>query len=240
MTRALLFGVLLGLAASVDVVGAHEGHKPAPGAGVRAAYAFPIATPGSYQLPPIKRAAGGAVLDDAGRRHDLGKLLRGRTTVLAFIYTRCGDICPSAILDMSRLQDLAARDRRLSRQMQLVTMSFDPEHDAPGVMREFAAQWKSADQSAPNWLFLTAPDQTTIAPVLAAYNQWVDRNSDAASSGGPLSHIFRAFLIDRDGIIRNIYSLDFFDPELVVNDVRTLLLERIESQFGRPAEGAEK
>lgn len=237
MTRAFLFGVLLGVATFVDAADPHENHAQTPGAGARGAYAFPIAAPGSYQLPPIKQAAGGVVLDDAGRRHDLSELLRGRTTVLAFIYTRCGDVCPSATFDMSRLQDLAAQDRRLSSRMQLVTMSFDPEHDAPEVMREFAAQWRSADEAAPNWLFLTAPDLKTIAPVLAAYNQRVDRKSDAASPGGPLSHIFRAFLIDRGGMIRNIFSLDFFDPELVLNDVRTLLLE---SQAGGSAEGIEK
>ena len=61
--------------------------------------------------------------------------------------------------------------------------------------------------------------------MLAAYNQHVSAKPEAASPGGALSHIFRAFLIDRAGLIRNIYSLDFFDPELVLNDVRTLLLE---------------
>jgi hypothetical protein len=44
--------------------------------------------------------------------------------------------------------------------------SCDPEH---------AAQWRSAVQPALEWLFLTAPDQDTLAPVLAAYNQPVDR-----------------------------------------------------------------
>jgi hypothetical protein len=38
--------------------------------------------------------------------------------------------------------------------------------------------------------------------------------------------VFRAFLIDKAGLIRNIYSLDFFDPELVLNDVRTILMEK--------------
>ena len=61
--------------------------------------------------------------------------------------------------------------------------------------------------------------------MLAAYNQAVDAKADPASAGGPLSHVFRAFLIDRAGQVRNIYSLDFFDPKLVLNDVRTLLLE---------------
>jgi protein SCO1/2 len=127
----------------------------------------------------------------------------------------------------------------MSGRMRLVTMSFDPEHDTPEVMREFAAQWRSIDPASPEWLFLTAPDPAAIVPVLAAYNQRVDRKPDAASPGGPLSHIFRAFLIDHEGMIRNIYSLDFFDPELVLNDVRTLLLES-GSHSGHPVQGVTK
>lgn len=229
-TRALLFGAVL-FAFAADAA-AHEGHKHPPGSGGRSAYAFPMAAPGSYRLPPIKPAGRGAVLDDTGRPHDLGELFRDRTTVLAFIYTRCGDICPLAVSDMARLQDLAAKDPRLSRRTRLVAMSLDPEHDTTEVMRDFADQWRSADRAGPEWLFLTSPDAQAIAPVLAAYNQRVDRKHNPASPVGPLSHVFRAFLIDDKGVIRNIYSLDFFDPQLVLNDVRTLLLE------GGPAPGA--
>lgn len=238
MIRYLRAGAVLALGLAVEPggAGAHEGHAPPPGAGASAAYAFPMAAPGSYRLPPIRRAAGGAVLDEAGRRHDLAELLRGRATVLAFIYTRCGDVCPLATLNMAQLQDLAAKDRGLSGRARLVTMTFDPAHDTPEVMRSFAAPWKSADRAAPEWLFLTAPDREAIEPVLAAYNQPVAAKPDAASPGGPLNHVFRAFLIDRAGLVRNIYSLDFFDPALVLNDVRSLLLEG-EGEAGSRGEG---
>jgi cytochrome oxidase Cu insertion factor (SCO1/SenC/PrrC family) len=223
--------VALALAMALHTPAAHEGHKLPP-AGVRGPYAFPIAGPGTYRLPPIKRAAGGPVLDETGRRHDLADLVRGRIAVVAFIYTRCGDVCPAATLDMSQLQDLAAKDRHLAGRMRLITMSFDPEHDRPEVMREFAAQWRSGEPASPEWLFLTAPDRETVAPMLAAYNQQVDRKPHAASPGGPLNHIFRAFLIDREGLIRNIYSFEFFDPKLVLNDVQTVLVDRAATPRG--------
>jgi protein SCO1 len=214
---------------------AHEGHKPPPDAGAAASYAFPIPKPGSYRLPPIKPAGGGPVLDETGRRQDLADVLRGRATVLAFIYTRCGDVCPAATLQMSLLQDLAAKQRGVSERMRLVTMSFDPHHDTPPVMAEHAAHWRSQAGGAPEWLFLTAPDRPSLAPVLSAYNQTVEPKADAASATGPLQHIFRAFLVDRDGLIRNIYSLDFFDPKLVLADVQSLLLET-RGHSGRKAE----
>jgi cytochrome c peroxidase/protein SCO1/2 len=218
--RMILIGgaFALGLLAGPSAGNAHESHKQQAGTG--ASYAFPIAPPGSYRLPPIKRAVGGTVLDEKGHAHDLRDLFVGRTIVLAFIYTRCGDVCPVASLDMSLLQDLAAKDPQVASRLRLITMSFDPEHDTPEVMRDYAAQWRSADREAPEWLFLTARSTTSLAPMLAGYNQTIDRKPDEA-----FNHIFRAFLIDRYGRSRNIYSLDFFDPQLVLNDVRTLLLE---------------
>ncbi|MHB2205580.1 SCO family protein [Methylobacterium sp. CM6257] len=216
--------VLLGLAALAFSAAslAHDGHPPAR---PEAPAIFPIPPPGSYRLPPIKPAVDGTVLDETGHRRDLLGDASG-ITVLALIYTRCNDICPLASADMARLQDLAAKDPAVARRTRLVSLSFDPEHDTPEVMRSFAAAWRSADPAAPAWAFLTAPGRAELAPILAAYGQRVD-----TGPGGALNHVFRAYLIDPRGRVRNIYSLDFFEPALVLTDIRTLLLE--ESGSGR-------
>src|SRR3712207_9566389 len=87
------------------------------------------------------------------------------------MYTRCGDICPTATLQMSLLQDLAAPDQQLAGRVHLVSMSFDPDHDTPTIMAEHAAHWRSGEPGAPVWHFLTSPDRAALAPVLAAYDQ---------------------------------------------------------------------
>jgi hypothetical protein len=46
-----------------------------------------------------------------------------------------------------------------------------------------------------------------------------------ADSRGPLYHVLRVFLIDREGRIRDIHSSATLDPRLVLADVKTLLLE---------------
>ncbi len=204
----------------------NTGQATSPSAG----YAFALPEPGSYRLPGIRPAAGGRVLDERGQGHDLTDLLLGRITVLAFMYTRCGDVCPTATLQLSLLQDLAAKDARLAQRIRLVSMSFDPDHDTPEVLAEYAADWRSDEPGAPEWLFLTAPDRNTLAPVLAAYGQMVSAKSDPGTAGGPLYHIFRAFLVDASGQIRNIYSLDFLDPDLVLTDIRTLILDQEKDQ----------
>jgi protein SCO1 len=209
---------------------AHDLHKREPNArqptSPSTGYAFALPEPGSYRLPAVRPATGGSVLDETGRGHNLTDFLQGRITVLAFMYTRCGDLCPTATLQLSLLQDLVAKDQRLAQRMHLVSMSFDPDHDTPEVLAEYAAGWRSDETGAPEWLFLTAPDRSALTPILAAYGQTVSAKPDPDAAGGPLYHIFRAFLIDSSGQIRNIYSLDFLDPELVLTDIKTLILNQ--------------
>jgi cytochrome oxidase Cu insertion factor (SCO1/SenC/PrrC family) len=189
-------------------------------------FAFPHAAPGTYRLPAIKPAGDGIVIDDSGKRINLATLLEGRITVLTFMYTRCGDVCPTATLQMSLLQDLAAQHGTYGERIRLLSLSLDPDFDTPTVMAEFAGQWRSHDPAAPAWEFLTTPDRATLAPMLAAYDQAVAEKPDPDAAGGPLHHIFRSFLIDPSGQVRNIYSLDFLDPELIFNDIQTLIIER--------------
>ena len=227
VARLVLAATLSGASFAALAHDLHE-RKPntEPATSPSAGYAFALPEPGSYRLPAIRRAVGGRVLDERGQGHDLTDLLLGRITVLAFMYTRCGDICPTATLQLSLLQDLVAKDPWLAQRMHLVSMSFDPEHDTPEALAEYAAAWRSDEPGAPEWLFLTAPDRSALTPVLAAYGQAVSAKPDPAAASGPLYHIFRAFLIDASGEIRNIYSLDFLDPDLVLTDIKTLVLDQ--------------
>jgi protein SCO1 len=231
VARLILATVLCGASLAAP---AHDLHERKPNAGQTtsssAGYAFALPEPGSYRLPAIRPATGGSVLDERRQGHDLTDFLQGRITVLAFMYTRCGDLCPTATLQLSLLQDLAAKDARLAQRMHLVSMSFDPDHDTPEVLAEYAAAWRSSEPGAPEWHFLTAPDRPALTSVLAAYGQAVSAKPDPKAAGGPLYHIFRAFLIDSSGQIRNIYSLDFLDPELVLTDVKTLILDQEKDQ----------
>ncbi len=40
---------------------------------------------------------------------------------------------------------------------------------------------------------------------------------------GRYRHVLKVFLVDRDGQIRNVYSAGFLVPEVVVNDIKTVL-----------------
>jgi protein SCO1/2 len=213
--------LVVGLAAAMGVdSAAHESSNEM--AGPADHYVYQLAAPGTYQLPVIKPAMGGTVLDDRGAQHELKDLLTGRFTILAFVYTRCGDLCPLATMRLAQLRERA--DRSYKGKLRLITMSFDPDYDTPQRMAEFSEPWRGTGKAAHiPWLFLTAPSRGAIEPLLAAYNQPLAPIVGKNDASGSISHLMRVFLIDDKARIRNIYSPDFLDPRLLLNDLLTLI-----------------
>lgn len=66
--------------------------------------------------------------------------LRGRPYVLNFIFTRCkaAEMCPASSACMASLGK-ALREAGLGGKVRLLTITFDPAHDSPGVLRAYAA-----------------------------------------------------------------------------------------------------
>jgi cytochrome oxidase Cu insertion factor (SCO1/SenC/PrrC family) len=188
---------------------------------------FAPPVPGSYALPPIKTAADGRVLDSDGTPHRLHDLLRGKVTLLSFVYTRCADPfgCPLATGALFDLFDASATDPPLRRGLQLLSLSFDPAHDPPARMADYgAAALAQAGEGRCSWRFLTTASEAELAPILDGYGQGIDRRL-AHEPGSTINHLLRVYLIDPSLRVRNIYGVEFLDPRLLLADVRTLLLE---------------
>ena len=215
---------LLAAAAACPAVSAHD-ERPeilAPGWGI---LNYEAPAPGTYRLPPIMRAADGRVLREDATTANLFDLMGDRLVLLSFVYTRCTDVngCPlaKAVFHLVRARlkqhpDLAANTR-------LVSISFDPDNDTPEVMRAYRPK---GDDGGVEWLFLTTRDRSDLAPILEAYGQYTlreyDHNGDYT---GEFAHLLRVFLIDRERRVRNIYSAGFLHPDILMNDLSTLLLE---------------
>ena len=195
-------------------------------------YAAPA--PGSYQLPVVKAATDGALVDAGGASLNLREITGGRITVLSFIYTRCGDAraCPYAASVLNHLRRASVEDKALAKNLRLVSLSFDPEHDTPARLADYAAVVRD-DERGCEWRFVTPKSVADLPAILRGYGQVVDRKQNAADGLGPLYHTLRVFLIDRDRRIRNIYSSGTLDPRLVLADVKTLLLEETQNTRGR-------
>lgn len=200
---------------------------------------YDVPAPGSYQLPVVKAAADGEVLDHKGRPLQLGEITQGRVTVMSFIYTRCAaaKACPMATGVLMDLHRQSTKDKTLAQGMRLVSMSFDPENDTPERMAMFA-NLAGNHNSAADWRFITTASQAKLQPILSAYGQAVNRKDNPNDPTGPLNHTMRVFLIDRAGNIRNIYSSGTLDVRLVLADVKTLFLESASGEPPLTAEAA--
>jgi cytochrome oxidase Cu insertion factor (SCO1/SenC/PrrC family) len=195
-------------------------------------YDYDPPAPGTYTLPVIKPAADGALLDSTGKSITLRDLTHGRITVLSFIYTRCaaGKACPYATGVLNQLRQLSFDDQTLAKNMRLVSLSFDPDHDTPQRLADYSEAIRD-DKPGCEWRFATAKSPAALAPILATYDQTVDKRTDPNHPQGPLFHTLRVFLIDRQARIRNIYSSGTLDSRLVLGDVKTLFLEDAKQSY---------
>lgn len=186
-----------------------------------------LPAPGSYRLPRIIKAPDGEVLDSDGRAQRLHRLLAGRLTVLSFMYTYCRDPdgCPKAWAAMEGLQASLLAEAPLAAVSQLVSLSFDPSHDTPRQMRLYGGA--RASDARVRWRFLTTRSVPALLPLLDGFGQDVTVETD--ERGRPtrtLNHLLKLFLIDDQLQVREIYSVATLAPEAMLNDLRTLSLER--------------
>jgi cytochrome oxidase Cu insertion factor (SCO1/SenC/PrrC family) len=179
---------------------------------------------GSYELPAVKRVPAVVLKDLTGRLASTRQVTAGKVAVVSFIYTACPERlgCPLASL---ALQDLQTRlkDEGLSGHAVLLSISFDPERDTPAQLAKYARIY-GADPTL--WRFMTAPSERALDHVLEGYGQ--DRAPLYDERGrftGRYRHVLKVFLLDPTGYIRNVYSAGFLVPELVVNDIKTVLGE---------------
>jgi protein SCO1 len=209
------------LALSPLVARAAGDAAPAPGGPRVEAQRLPA--PGSYTLPRIQRCPDGEVLQSDGRTLRLHAVLRGRISVLGFMYTYCRDPvgCPLAYRIMVATRDALMRDAALSAQSQLISLSFDPTNDTPEQMRMYGHG--QADPARVRWRFLTTASVPKLLPLLGGLGQDVSVETDA--KGKPtrtLNHLLKVFLIDPQLWVREIYSVATLDAAALVNDMKTV------------------
>jgi len=131
--------------------------------------------------------------------------LTGKVVAITFIYTRCPlpDYCFRMSNNLGRLQK-RFKDR-LGRDVVLLSITFDPDHDTPEVLAQYAATWKADVQG---WHFLTGP-LAAIKEVCATFgmNYWPDE--------GLMTHSLHTVIIDRKRkLVANIEGNQFTAAQL--------------------------
>jgi protein SCO1 len=131
-----------------------------------------------------------ALYDHTGKVVESARF-RGRQVMLNFIFTRCPDpsMCPAATIKMMTTQKLA-REAGV-KNLELVSITLDPEFDTPGVLRDYADK-RGIDTS--NFWFLTGPEK-------AIRNLLIQFGVIAEFEGDLLRHTLTTLLVDENGKI---------------------------------------
>ena len=120
------------------------------------------------------------------------------------------------------IQSDLQKDKELNGRARLLFLSLDPAVDTPDLL----SFYKVKSTPEVSWHFLTTWSNWFLRPIMRAMNLTVTYEADKnGNRTGDIYHMIRVYLIDSDGWVREIYGTGFFDPEVVVNDIRTLVME---------------
>ena len=158
--RATLRTALAVLLSSVGVAwadqampDAHAAHRAAMN---KTRYAV---TTASYVVPDVH------LIDESGAAVSLPHLLESDQPIaLNFIFTTCTTICPVMTVTFAQMQRELGE---AAKQLQLVSISIDPEYDRPEVLKAYAKQF----HVGAGWTFLTG-NSDDISSVLRSFDSY--------------------------------------------------------------------
>lgn len=212
----LVLPVALALSALASALVFHfrESHRSAP----------ENASAPAIAAPPIAAAKQPAT-DDAPARNYFGDtplvnqdgapvrfytdLIQGKVVVLSSFFASCDGSCPIMAATLERLQQKLGD--RLGRDVTIVSISVDAEHDTPAKLKEFAMRF----HAKPGWSFLTG-DKNNVDQVLKKLGQY---------TGAPADH--SALMLvgnDRTGLWKKVFGLA--KSEAVIEAIGTVVDDR--------------
>lgn len=153
--------------------------------------------------------------DQTGTQFNLNDW-RGRAVAITFIYTRCPlpQFCPVMDRRFAEMQRLVAADTKLSGRVQLLSVSFDPEHDSPRVLATHASKLGADPRT---WIFATGPVPVVDA-FAARFGVSVMRERDRT-----ITHNLRTAVVDPDGRVAALYTGNEWTADVLAADVRKAL-----------------
>lgn len=133
--------------------------------------------------------------------------LEGRTLAVSFIFTHCQTSCPLQVQALSGVQ--RALPRALSKRVQFVSFSIDPERDTPAVLAQYAS---TMGVDLENWSFVTGHPQEI---------SWLHQHFGAQVkrlTGDQLDHRVAVYLLDANGQLAQKYTGNL-DPMRLAKEI---------------------
>src|SRR5262245_56966150 len=139
--------------------------------------------------------------------------VKGHRVALTFMYTACPqpDFCPLMDRNFAAVQNEIKKTPALA-DVRLVSVSFDPAHDTPAVLKTHAKAWQ-ADPAV--WHFVTASTDD-IKGFAAKFGVIAEPNDESPAI---LTHNLSTAVIDADGRLVKIRPGNMWTPADLIADL---------------------
>ena len=153
-----------------------------------------------------------ALIDETGKPFPMSSL-RGHRVALTFIYTRCPipDFCPLMDKHFTTVQDAIRKDPELA-DVQLMSVTLDPEFDTPAVLAQHA---KALGADPARWHFVTGKAEDVLG-----FARRFGVIAEPGDASNPLVHNLRTAVIDAEGRFVKAHSGNMWSPAELVADLK--------------------
>jgi protein SCO1 len=142
---------------------------------------------------------------------------RGKVLLITFIYTRCPlpDFCPRVTRNFAVIERQLATSRPLLSHTQLLSVSFDPDHDTPARLRAYGAQYIGSDakDAFAHWDF-AVPEKPVLTEMAKYFDVGLTPGADDT-----ITHTLSTTLIGGDGKVVRFYPGNEWTAQQVLADV---------------------
>ena len=147
-------------------------------------------------------------------------LINGKTTLIAFIYTHCTDICPMTTHNLYLTQE--ELDKEGIENVNYVVISFDPERDTPEVLKKYAG---ILELDLTKWSLLTGK-KSIISDLMRRFDVTAIPTDSSFTDEGEINytimHTDRIALVDKESKIRKYYKGSTANISEIINDIKEL------------------
>ena len=171
--------------------------------------------------PPVLGRVPEFRLVDAGGQPYGSADLSDHVWIANTFFTRCGSICPKLMSDVGAVADRLLRARATG--VRIVSITVDPDHDTPEVLRAYATARSIDDE---RWALVTGSRPDVAALVDRGLHLGMGAPVTDAAGLIDVAHSGKVVVVDGAGCIRG-----YFDPEPAGLDgaYRTALLVRADA-----------
>jgi protein SCO1/2 len=159
-----------------------------------------------------------SLVNQNGRRITL-KQYRGKVLLLTFIYTRCPfpDYCPRVSGLFADLNRKLLDSPDLAGRTHLLSVSFDPAHDTPAVLRKYGSNYVGAASGFSHWDFAVPPRKDEVQQMAQIFGLTYEPDS------GLITHSLSTTVIAPDGRIFRWYHGSDWKSDDLLRDVEEAL-----------------